>query len=105
MNTSSKLRRLRRQQKLKAQRSKALMLMFLVIFSVSIINFSLSVNSEDRYGVKAVTVESGDTLWSIAKEHKPDGIDIGEYVYEISKSNGIGNSPICVGQTIYVPDI
>lgn len=105
MNTSSKLRRLRRQQKLKAQRSRALLLMFILIFIISTIVFSLSANSADKHGVKAITVKAGDTLWSIAKEHKPDGIEISEYVYEISKNNGIGNSPIYVGQTIYVPDI
>lgn len=105
MNTSSRLRKLRRQQKLRRQRSRALILMCLLIFTVSIISFSLSVNSEDKYGVKAITVEAGDTLWSIAKEHKPEGIEIGEYIYEISKSNGIGNSPIYAGQTIYVPNI
>ena len=105
MNTSSRLKKLRRQQKLKAQRSKALLLLVVLIFIISTIAFSLSANSEDKHGVKAITIKAGDTLWSIAKEHKPDGIAIGEYIYEISKSNGIGNSPIYVGQTIYVPNI
>ncbi|MBR1970453.1 MAG: LysM peptidoglycan-binding domain-containing protein [Clostridia bacterium] len=105
MNTSSKLRKLRRQQKLKAQRSKALLLMFVLMFIISTVVFSLSANSADKKGVKAITVKAGDTLWSIAKEHKPEGIDIAEYVYEISKNNGIDNSHIYVGQTVYVPDI
>ena len=104
-NTSSKLRKLRRIQKLKRQRNNALI--FTLIFLIAIVHttFSIKVNSEDQYGVVAVVVEKGDTLWSIAEEYKPDGIEIREYIYEISKSNGIDNSPLSIGQTIYVPDM
>lgn len=46
------------------------------------------------------TVKSGDTLWNIASEACPDGMDVREYIHEISKMNGIDDGSICPGQTI-----
>ena len=102
--TSSKLRRLRRQQKLKKQRHNALIFTLILIVAISSTVFSFKAKSAEQYGVISVVVEKGDTLWSIAQEYKPDGIEIREYIYEISKNNGIDNKPLAVGQTIFVPD-
>lgn len=50
-----------------------------------------------------VTVESGDTLWKIAKKHKTDNQDIRKLVYEIRKANNLESLIIYPGQTIKVP--
>ena len=44
-------------------------------------------------------VESGDTLWSIAREYVPTG-SISELVYEMARINGVD---IEVGQVIRIP--
>lgn len=44
-------------------------------------------------------VESGDTLWSIAREYVPSG-SISELVYEMARINGVD---IEVGQVIRIP--
>ena len=46
------------------------------------------------------TVKSGDTLWNIASEACPEGMDVREYIHEISKMNGIDDGSIRPGQTI-----
>lgn len=46
------------------------------------------------------TVKSGDTLWNIASEACPEGMDVREYIHEISKMNGIDDGRIRPGQTI-----
>ena len=46
------------------------------------------------------TVKSGDTLWNIASEACPEGMDVREYIHEISKMNGIDDGGIRPGQTI-----
>ena len=50
-----------------------------------------------------VTVESGDSLWSIATDHIEKGKNIRSYVYEIADLNGINDNTIYAGQTILVP--
>lgn len=46
------------------------------------------------------TVKSGDTLWNIASEACPEGMDVREYIHEVSKMNGIEDGHIRPGQTI-----
>ena len=50
-----------------------------------------------------VTVESGDTLWSIAEEYAPENVDTRKVVYEIRKANNMDTSNINVGQEIKIP--
>lgn len=46
------------------------------------------------------TVKIGDTLWNIASEACPEGMDVREYIHEVSKMNGIEDGNIRPGQTI-----
>lgn len=103
MVTSSKLRRLQRARKLRRQRSTALMILVITVIMAAHAAFSKQDASVDGYNVVSVVVEPGDTLWSIAKEYKPKGTDIREFVYEISANNGIKDCNIICGQTIFVP--
>ena len=98
MNTSSKLRRLRRARKLRRQRSAAL-----IVVMAAHVAFSKTSSDEVSRSVVSVVVQEGDTLWSIAKEYKPEGYDIRKYVYEVSANNGIKDGNIVCGQTIFVP--
>ena len=103
MKTSSKLRRLQRARKLRRQRSAFFMVMIVVFVMVAHVAFSKPDNITDEYTVVSVTVEAGDTLWSIASKYKPEGRDLRSFVYEIAANNGINDCNIIVGQSIFVP--
>lgn len=102
MKTSSKLRRLRRQRKLRRQRSAALMVLITVMMFV-MAHAAFSKQETDTLCVETVTVQCGDTLWSIAAEYKPANRDLREFVYEIAADNGVKDCEIFVGQTLLVP--
>ena len=48
-------------------------------------------------------VETGDTLWSIAAEYKPEGRRMDEFVYEIKKLNDLESSLIFAGEILMIP--
>ena len=50
-----------------------------------------------------ITVEPGDSLWTIADEYMPDNMDIREAVYMIADANDISGSQVYVGQTLLIP--
>ncbi len=51
----------------------------------------------------AVTVESGDTLWSIALRYSDGKTDIRKLIYEISSLNNLETSEISIGQQLLIP--
>jgi LysM repeat protein len=48
-------------------------------------------------------VKSGDTLWEIAAEHGPDGVDRRRIVAVIEKINDLATSGLQAGQVIEIP--
>lgn len=50
-----------------------------------------------------VRIESGDTLWDLAKEFGPNDKDVREVIYDICKINDISADSIYPGQTILIP--
>ncbi|MEL7646837.1 MAG: LysM peptidoglycan-binding domain-containing protein [Sedimentibacter sp.] len=82
--------------------------MFLSILSISILVFTFTATfnaySKDIPQFDLVTVQDGDTLWSIASSYAADSnTDIRELVYEISNENSIYNASIHPGDVIKVP--
>jgi nucleoid-associated protein YgaU len=69
-----------------------------LLFGVIISAFAAG---DDFSGV-LVTVESGDTIWSIAKQYHPDK-NINKIMYEIENVNGIKKSIIYPGQQLIIP--
>ena len=55
-----------------------------------------------EYQTEDYTVSNGETLWDIASEHKKDGQDIREYIYELRKINNIGDCIIHPNQVIKI---
>jgi cell division protein YceG involved in septum cleavage len=49
------------------------------------------------------TVESGDTVWSIAEEYTSDEDDVRQMVYNICEENNIDDSSITEGQKLVIP--
>lgn len=81
--------------------------MFLSILFVSIFVFAsmatLNAYSKDIPQYNYITVEDGDTLWSIATNYSHNNTDIRELVYKISNENSIYNASIYPGDVIKVP--
>lgn len=53
--------------------------------------------------IEKVYVESGDSLWKIAKKYGPQDQDIRKTIYEIKKYNNLQDSYIYQGQVLKVP--
>lgn len=51
---------------------------------------------------RAVTVRHGDTLWSLAEAHAPDGVDLRAYVDLLEDLNGLDEG-VAVGMRIKLP--
>jgi LysM domain. len=52
---------------------------------------------------KSILIENGDTLWSIAMEHKAPDMDTKALVAEIKKMNGLSSDHITTGNYLVVP--
>lgn len=73
---------------------------------VAIVTLSLGLARVAEGGVvgryETITVQPGDTLWSIADERYP-GSDIRTRVLQIEDANHLGGPSIAAGQTLKVP--
>lgn len=70
----------------------------IVMFLSGGVSFGRS-ESKDAY-----CVTKGDTLWSVAREYKPNGMTTGEYVYKIRRANNMNTSEIKVGDVLIIPE-
>lgn len=50
-----------------------------------------------------IRVQTGDTLWDLAKEFGPDHKDIRKIIYEICKVNDVSAESIYPGQILFIP--
>ncbi|HHU69393.1 MAG TPA: LysM peptidoglycan-binding domain-containing protein [Thermoanaerobacterales bacterium] len=75
------------------------MMLFCLIFNQS----KVISKPDDKY-IK-ITVKKGQTLWGIASDYKPEGVDIRKVIYEIKKENNMQNALIMPGQIIRIPEL
>ena len=59
---------------------------------------------------KTITVNSGDTLWSIAQYEKNENAyykdsDIRDIVYDIKEINNLNSSSLSINQSLKIPTI
>ncbi|MDM8533216.1 LysM peptidoglycan-binding domain-containing protein [Clostridiaceae bacterium HSG29] len=89
--------------------NKARFIISIVILTVLFVSiFSLMTNTYKAHAMKEVKyleviVNSGDTVWDIAKEYRNEKQDVRELVYIILEVNEIENSMIYEGQIIRIP--
>jgi cell division protein YceG involved in septum cleavage len=50
-----------------------------------------------------ITVDSGDTLWQLAKSYKKESMDTREAVHLLTKRNGLTSSELHSGQALIIP--
>lgn len=65
--------------------------------------FTVSAGDEPVLLNQKVVVTSGDTLWSIAVEHKPEQMDTRIYVEALKATNRLQQGTIQSGQVLVLP--
>jgi hypothetical protein len=80
----------------------------IILTIIFILIISLLTDTYKTYAMKEIeyieiTINSGDTIWNIAKEYRAENQDIRELVYLIIEVNDIENSIIYEGQEIKIP--
>lgn len=87
---------------LKNRRRFCLFIMVLTVLLTSTL-FATAVNGADsHHGFETVTIESGDTLWDLAKEYS-NGTDIRIYIEKIKDMNDMTDSSIYEGDMLKMP--
>ena len=77
--------------------------LLIVSMAVGLLIGSFNASGSTKYSYETITIQSGDTLWSIAEEYAPEGQDIRDYIYEICDKNDIKAGDIVQGQDIMIP--
>ncbi|HHU30473.1 MAG: LysM peptidoglycan-binding domain-containing protein [Bacillota bacterium] len=52
---------------------------------------------------RIITIQKGDTLWTLAKNNLPEGTDIRTYIEEICSHNNLSGSILIPGQKLELP--
>lgn len=80
-----------------------MMIMFVML------SIAANVAGTDKYQVSdkddyiIVEIQSGDTLWDIAKTYGPEGKDTRRVIHKISLINDIGPEELRPGQELMIP--
>lgn len=86
------------------KRLQLLPMIILMIAAMSLTVFLTSrVTSEEPENFQLIVVEQGDTLWSIAREHRSPDEDIRNLVHNIRRINNLQSAVIYPGDKILIP--
>lgn len=88
---------------------RSFILLFVVIL-FALLSFFNKSSSEEIQHYKTITVNSGDTLWSIAQYEKNENAyykdsDIREIVYDIKEINNLSSSNLSINQNLKIPTV
>ncbi len=80
------------------------------IFIIAFLFLMMSLGNINSYGdgeveYISVTVQAGESLWSISEEMTPGHRDLRETMYEIVQHNNLDNEIIHPGQVLEVPRV
>ena len=81
----------------------SLFVTIMVLIAIMSISAMFNTAYASGKGNYAITVESGDTLWTIATKYSGESTDIRKFIYEISDLNGLDTSDIFEGQKLLIP--
>lgn len=96
----------RQKQKDEKSNSKfttGILVMMIGLIFVTTVFTGESVNSNDLEKYHEITIQSGDTLWEIAKEYVSPEEDIRNLILQIKRINDLKSAEILPGQTILIP--
>lgn len=84
-------------------RARFFTFLFTVSLIVFIIVYTASVSGYAQPSYQTVTVRSGDSLWSIAREHCDKSRDIRKYIYNLKKINNMDSSLLIMDTNLLIP--
>ena len=84
-------------------RVRALFIISITVIVVLLLLASAGNAAGDLTNTYDYRVRSGDTLWEIAAEHGPEGVDRRRVVAAIERINGLTASGLQAGQVIEIP--
>jgi LysM repeat protein len=95
----------RRRLKLKNRRRFfSLISILLLLILIYIFTFPVFGQSSIETNInQKIIIKTGDTLWSIAREHKDKNQDIRSYIYKVKKLNNLETSIIYAGDVLALP--
>lgn len=79
-------------------------LLLIISFSAGTILGIFDASSKDAMSFTTVQVQSGDTLWQLARTYGPTDKDVRETIYQICKINDVTAENLQVGQYISIPN-
>ena len=74
-----------------------------LICTLAIITGITVISAEEICATKIVTVERGDSLWSLVSEHCSENDNIRRIIAEVKKINDLDNSCLQVGDSLIIP--
>lgn len=77
-------------------------MMVLTVFVIQPRIFGAAARHSDA-GYVQVIVGPGDTVWDLARDHGPDGVDLRRIIYAIKEANELDTFVIHPGQTLNIP--
>lgn len=102
--------RIRRQREMRKNVLLVIMTICLIVTAAVSMNSFLSNAKEESNPIsnkyfKSITIENGDTLWSIAQEYMDDDHyeTVNDYINEVKKMNSLSNDDITYGQHLIIP--
>ena len=78
-----------------------LLVLFLMVIFISVRNSVATGSPKIQYS--AIVVHQGDTLWTIASQHRGKGTDIRSLIDQIREANQLDSVLITPGQTLKIP--
>lgn len=78
-------------------------ILLMLVCTVAVKAFEVGAESEPKVATEAVIIQSGDTLWQIAAQYKPEGWDTRAFIQAIQMANEMDNSVIRAGEIILIP--
>jgi len=82
----------------------ASVLILICAFSFGTLLGFFDASSKDIIEYTTVKVESGDTLWQLARTYGPSDQDVRETIYQICKINNVSADTLKAGQFISIPN-
>ncbi|WP_442604046.1 LysM peptidoglycan-binding domain-containing protein [Paenibacillus sp. KN14-4R] len=65
--------------------------------------FEQAIVSANQVAYDRITVNAGETLWSIATEFAPKGVSVRDYMRKIQKVNAMSSTSLQAGQSLLIP--
>lgn len=85
--------------------SKIKLSKYIIIFALILVLIFIAITSQGSKPIeyRSITIEKGDTLWSIVKSYQSNEIDPRKTINQIKRINGLKNAVLQPGQTIKIP--